>query len=314
MGVRVLITGAGGPAGIGLLRALDADTDHELFAADMSPLSSGLYLVPHERRTRLPAGDDADFVDKLLQICRKWNIEVLIPTVDQELLPCAEARHRFEAAGTRVAVASAQSLKHCIDKFHTMQALQDVIPLPRFSISGPGGTISLPAIAKPRTGSGSRGLQMLRSPRDLVDIPDAYILQEYLPGEEFSVDVFGGTNATVAVPRRRLKVDSGVCVIAESFHDANLQDMAIRAYQALGLSYVANLQFRRDAEGEPRLIEINARVPGTLMLTIGSGVPMHVAIIDRAMGRAVHLPADFEDQVMVRHFEEMFTSPAALIR
>lgn len=43
--VRVLVTGAGGPAGVAVLRSLARRRDVTLMAADMDRYASGLYLV-----------------------------------------------------------------------------------------------------------------------------------------------------------------------------------------------------------------------------------------------------------------------------
>ncbi|HEY2241428.1 MAG TPA: hypothetical protein VGI21_21680, partial [Streptosporangiaceae bacterium] len=64
--LRILITGAGGPAAIAAMKSLRAEPSVELLAADMDPWASGLYLVPPECRTLVPAGAAPDFADTLL--------------------------------------------------------------------------------------------------------------------------------------------------------------------------------------------------------------------------------------------------------
>ena len=78
---RVLVTGAGGPSGISILRALE-DTPLELRAGDIDPFAAGLYLVDATRRAILPRGDDPRFTDDLLARCRREQMDVLLPTVD----------------------------------------------------------------------------------------------------------------------------------------------------------------------------------------------------------------------------------------
>ena len=59
--VRVLVTGAGGPAAVSVMKSLSADPTVRLMAADMDPWAAGLYLVPPDARTLLPAGLDPGF-------------------------------------------------------------------------------------------------------------------------------------------------------------------------------------------------------------------------------------------------------------
>ena len=54
--VRVMVTGAGGPAAVSVMKSLGADASVSLIAADMDPWAAGLYLVPPEARTLVPAG------------------------------------------------------------------------------------------------------------------------------------------------------------------------------------------------------------------------------------------------------------------
>ena len=115
------------------------------------------------------------------------------------------------------------------------------------------------------------------------------IIQEYLPGAEFSVDVLSDTRGVVraAVPRVRLKVDSGIAVAGRTVRDATLQAAAGVVAQRMGLTFVANVQFKRDAAGVPRLLEVNARFPGTMPLTVAAGVNMPRLALDLVRGRAL---------------------------
>jgi len=54
--VRVMVTGAGGPAAIAVMRSLSADPSVRVIAADMDSWAAGLYLVPPADRTLIPAG------------------------------------------------------------------------------------------------------------------------------------------------------------------------------------------------------------------------------------------------------------------
>jgi hypothetical protein len=93
--LRVLVTGAGGPAAIAAMKSLRADPSVELLAADMDPWAAGLYLVPPEARTLVPAGAAPDFTVALLARCRALGVDVVLPTVDAELRPLARDRAAF---------------------------------------------------------------------------------------------------------------------------------------------------------------------------------------------------------------------------
>ena len=66
--IPVLVTGAGGPAAIGVMRSLAADPTYILIAADMDPWASGLYLVDSINRVILPEATSENFIDTLLHV------------------------------------------------------------------------------------------------------------------------------------------------------------------------------------------------------------------------------------------------------
>ena len=293
--VRVLVTGAGGPAAIAVFRALERDVTVTLVAADMDPWAAGLYLVPESQRVVVPAGTDLHFVDALLDLCRLQRIDILVPTVDCELEPIARASDRFAAEGIRLLLPPTTVLAVTLDKLALATACAEVVRVPRTesAVSTDADSWVYPVIVKPRRGSGSRGVAVVDTAADLVarDLGDDMLVQELLPGEEYSVDVLADQSGTVcaAVPRVRQRVDSGVSVGGYTVVDPELQAFANAAVEALGLPYVSNVQIRRDRLGRPALLEINPRVPGSLALTVAAGVDMARLAVDVLRGRT--LPA-----------------------
>ena len=316
---RVLLTGAGGAAAVSFIKAT-RDEGVVLHAADMDPLAAGLYLVPAGQRHLLLPGADPGFVAHLLELCRQHAIDVLVPTVDVELLGVARARDRFASAGVRLLLASEATLTICLDKVSLLRACESTVPVGRYAVMdasfSPDGW-AFPMIVKPRAGSGSRGVAKVPSLERLATFPlDGQLLvQEFLPGDEYSVDVLaaGDGRVVAAVPRVRLKVDSGIAVTARTLHDDELEDLACRVAARVGLSYAANIQFRRSAAGVPTLLEVNARFPGTMPLTVHSGVNMPLLALRDVLGEpppAGRLP--FRDVAVVRYWTEEFIEPGVL--
>ena len=307
---RVLVTGAGGPSGISILRAMEGEPV-EMLAADIDPYAAGLYLVEADRRFLLPRGDDPRFASDLLARCSREGIDVVVPTVDTELLPLARMRTEFEA---KLVLASEATLAVCLDKWELAQRCAGRVRVPwTVVVDGefdPEG-IELPAIVKPRSGSGSRGIRLVerRSELEALERDGTLLVQEHLPGPEHSLDVLARSDGHVAavVPRERLKVDSGIAVTGRTLHDDGLDAFAREVAAAIELTTVANVQVKEDADGAPALLEVNPRFPGTMPLTIASGVDMPKLAIGEALGTPIpDGPLEFEDLAMVRFFQERF--------
>jgi carbamoyl-phosphate synthase large subunit len=312
---RVLITGAGGPSGYSLLVGFqERGHDWELHAADIDPNAAGLYVVPAAQRVMLPRGDDPSFSQVLLDVCAERGIDVLVPTVDSELLVVAERKDEFEAVGTKLVLASVETLETCLDKWRLQQACEGHVRVPRCVVAEADfdpTAIELPAFVKPRSGSGSRGIALITEISGLERLPrdGTMLVQENLPGPEYSLDVLADRDGRVlaVVPRERMKVDSGIAVTAQTVHDPTLERFGRTVAERIGLNGVANVQAKGTADGEPALLEVNARFPGTMPLTVASGVDMPGLCVREALGEP--MPAgelDFEPMAMVRLMREHY--------
>src|SRR3546814_11562617 len=76
-----------------------------VIACDLEPeLSAACHLA--DRRFAVPPVTSADYVDAVLEICRTYEVGLVVPTSDPELLPLSLARGRFEQIGASVPVSS----------------------------------------------------------------------------------------------------------------------------------------------------------------------------------------------------------------
>ncbi|AEE44962.1 ATP-grasp domain-containing protein [Cellulomonas fimi] len=317
---RVLVTGAGGPAGVAVIRSLQRRGDVEVFAADMDRWASAIYLVPAERRRLVPAGRAPEFVDVVAQMCREDRIDVLFPTVDVELPRLAAERDRLAADGTLLASPALGTLETCLDKLALARACTRTVRVPRTELVGTPQATSgweFPVIVKPRRGAGSRGVRTVFSAAELesVHAEEDLLVQELLPGDEFSVDVLAGLDGSVvaAVPRARLRVDSGVAVAGVTVHDDDLVATASAVARAVGLTTVANVQLKRDADGVPALLEVNPRFPGAMPLTVAAGVDMPSLTLDAVLGRPLPEHVDYAEVANVRYLEDVFLPLAEVL-
>jgi carbamoyl-phosphate synthase large subunit len=308
--MKILITGAGGAAAVSVWKSLGAE--HELFMADMDPCAAGLYLVPPERRLIIPAGNASDFLPHLLNICEKNQIQILIPTVDTELLPIAQNLEQFTKTKTRVPISPATTLALCRDKFKLLSCCQDTGLTPTFSLwTETSATPIFPCFAKPREGAGSRGALTIHSQEELAPLPrnSSYLIQELLPGEEYSVDVYISSkgHALAAVPRLRMKIDSGIAVACRTKIDPELSEMALKIAKKAGIVFVANIQFKANAHNQFKLLEINPRFPGTLPLTSAAGIDIPNLLIkdlnNQPLGNDL---LAFKELMVVRYWTEEF--------
>jgi carbamoyl-phosphate synthase large subunit len=312
---RILVTGVGGPSGVCLLKALDV-RPVELLAGDIDPYAAGLYLVGPERRVILPRGDDPSFAETLLAVCEREAIDVLVPTVDSELIPLAACRARYAQAGVRLVLAPLATLEVCLDKWTLHACCDGRVRTPDTVLVDEAfdpSSAPLPAIVKPRVGSGSRGIHRIEHVEEFEFLKrdGSLLVQELLPGAEYSLDVLATDTGRViaVVPRERLKIDSGIAVTGRTRHDERLERIGREVAELIGLTGVANVQVKEDVNGEPALLEVNPRFPGTMALTVASGPDMPWLCVAEVLGEVMpRQPLPFADIAMVRFFQERFLS------
>jgi carbamoyl-phosphate synthase large subunit len=283
----------------------------------MDRWASAIYLVEAPYRRLVPAGRAPDFVDVVRAIIRDDRIDVVFPTVDVELPRLAAVRDDLGAA---LASPSLQTLETCLDKLALARACERTVRVPRTELLGTPQATSgwdFPVIVKPRRGAGSRGVRTVHSQAELDAVHDEedLIVQELLPGDEFSVDVLADLdgNVVAAVPRARLRVDSGVAVAGVTVHDDALIASASAVARAVGLTTVANVQLKYDSAGVPGLLEVNPRFPGAMPLTIAAGVDMPSLTLDAVLGRQIPAHVDFQEIANVRYLEDVFLPSAEIL-
>ncbi len=316
--IRVLVTGAGGPAGVAVIRSLLTRADVEVYAADMDGWASGLYLVPAERRRIVPRALDPEFVNAVISLCGADSTNVLFSTVDSEL-PALAAR-RLELGATVLAAPSLETLEVTLDKFALSERVGSAARVPTTRLVGDASRAEnwdFPIIVKPRRGAGSRGVRVVhdRAGLDALGDDTSLIAQELLPGDEYSVDVLANAVGDViaAVPRTRTRVDSGVSIAGRTVKNEELEATASAVARAVGLTGVANVQLRYDSNGAAALLEVNPRFPGAMPLTIAAGVDMPSLALDLALGLPLPAHIDFREVANVRFLEDVFLDPSEIL-
>lgn len=309
MTVRVLVTGAGGPAGVCAIRGLAPRFG--VVAVDADPGAVGLRLAEASRV--VPRADRDGFIEALCATAIETGATVLLPTVAEELVVLARHRAQLEAAGLAAWLPDPEAVRRCTDKWRFFEALRDAgVPTPATGLGCEDG-VPGPWIVKPRSGRGSRDVYAVDDPAALAVLLARVgdpIVQHRLEGREFTADALVDDDATVLTvcPRWRLETKAGISTKGLTFRDAEVESVVAAALAAVGLVGPANVQGFVAPTGQVTVMEINPRLSGGLALTQHAGADLLGAYVERALGRRpdpqrlVARPG----VLMVRHFEEVF--------
>jgi carbamoyl-phosphate synthase large subunit len=306
------VTGASRPAASAFIRAV-ADDSIDLYTSDVDPFAPGLYLVPASRRWLLHGTTTAGLVNELLACATTARIDVLVPTLDDELHILATRRHEFAARGIRLLLSPTHAVALCLDRWQLLAAASGICPIPDSAIIDSSFTpdrLGFPFVVRVRRVGQRGGARIIDDSSDVRDWPrdGSLIAQERLAGAEFSVDVLCTPDGDVlaTVPRERLRTASGVAVVGRTVRDARLESIAARLAKRIGVTYGASMRFREDRDGTPKLLEVRARFSGTMPVTVASGVNMPRLALEMALGHAIdgHL-LHYEEVGIVRTWQDL---------
>ncbi len=308
--VRVLVTGAGGPAGIAVIRSLRA-RGHHVIALDADPTAAGLRLA--DEGHVVPRADASDYLAALLRIATVSEAQALLCTVAEEYRSLVPALDYLDETGLHTLMPSLQSVEACVDKWLFAQAMTAAgLPGPATGL-GTADDVPGPWIVKPRFGRGSRDVAVATTRTQLAAalrrVPDP-IVQTQLSGEEFTCDALvDRTGAVVATaPRWRNETRGGISVKGTTFEDPIVSDVVALSLKAVELIGPANVQGFVAEDGTVSVHEINPRFSGGLPLTIAAGADVVEEYLRDIMGLTVR-PARLVARpgvTMTRYFCEVF--------
>lgn len=310
----VLIPGAGGAAGVGAMRSLrHAGFEGRLVATDADETAAGLYIA--DEGFVVPRADDDDFLPTARAVIEQAGVDVILPTTGYDLPRYAEIREELADDGVTAVVSSPEAIDTCTDKLAFHDALADDYPFPR-TATDPDELDTYPCFVKPVAGKGSRHVARCETPEDArqaMDTGEPMLVQEYLPGEEYTVDVLSDMDGEplVALPRVRMETKGGISFKGRTVLDDEIRSICRGIARDLGLVGPSCMQLKRDAEGTPRLVEVNPRLGGGTVIATHAGVNLPALTLRLAAGENVSPPEPTEI-VVSRFWDELVVQPDEL--
>ncbi len=342
--IKVFITGAGAPGAPGIIKSLRSVTERsiEILGGDANLENSvGAGLL--DKSFKIPFAESPDFIETVLNICTKAEIDVVIPLVTRELPVFAENKNKFSEKGIAVIVSDSCPLQTANNKYLLMKYCQENnIPTPAFHLvkTLPEfkealrqlGYPSEKTCFKPPVSNGQRGFRIIEDGQDqlyslLYEKPNnvfislnefisicssanffpELIVMEYLPGDEYSVDVLVDNGRFIsAIPRRRDLIKMGISFAGTVVYDKEIIEYSGRIVEGLKLHGNIGLQFKRDKYNIPKIIESNPRVQGTIVLCTAAGENMVYEAVKISLGENLDNPEIKWGLKMIRFWDELF--------
>lgn len=309
--MNILFTGVG--RRIELLQAfrkaaLVLKKNLKIYGADMVGTAPALAYCDHIRK--IVAMKDCEYMDNLLRICSNDHIDLLIPTIDTDLLVLSENRQKFGEIGTRVMISAPDKIQICRDKNNTSQFFVDCglhAPVPvndwRKYKSG------YPAFIKPKDGSSSINAFKVENEEELevyAGLVEDYIIQPFVSGREYTIDIFcdwDGKPVSI-VPRERLQVRAGEVLKTRICMDRQMITEAKELCKEFKPCGPMTVQLIRDNGGTDWFIEINPRYGGGAPLSMKAGARSAETILKLLDGEEVGFQDIVADGAIYSRFDQ----------
>ncbi len=235
---------------------------------------------------------EAEYIPQLVELCGQQSIDLLIPTIDTDLLLLSQNKHLFEQVGTRVLISSEEKIAICRDKRLTSDyfiscGLHAPVPVDRVE----NYTQGYPCFIKPKDGSSSIDAYKVEDAVQLQALSQRvsdYIIQPFIEGDEYTVDIlcdFDG-NPILVTPRQRLAVRSGEVLKTRIVCDEKIEQECLKLIEDYKPCGPMTVQLIRQKDtGIDYYIEINPRFGGGAPLSMKAGADEADAILDLLLDR-----------------------------
>ena len=291
------------------------DITGKILVTDITSASAAFHIA--DLAILVPSTDAENYIPKLLEICTEHEVGLLIPLTDLDLRVLASHSSDFEAIGCKVMIGPPQTVLTCQDKTLTSKFLERIglAPIRTFTLSEFRQQPFFPCFIKPLGGSASVGAGVLHSEAELnahlATYGDLMLLQDYIPGAEYTLDIYRNKEGKVlcVVPRQRLSIRAGEVEKGLTVNDTELIEAGVRIGENLeGLWGVINAQCRRPPGDKARFFEINPRFGGGAPLAIAAGADLPRYVLEETLNLPISakLGAFKSNLLMLRYDEAVF--------
>lgn len=297
MSKRVMVTGVGGGSGMYTSRILK-ETGYEVVGIDSQGYAVGSIIVDNFCIVS-PASNRIQFVRDVRRIQERFDVDIILPNVDDELMIFAEE------FGRDAIISPSSTVDICLDKYATFKEYVGKVKVPATCLYqheedwfGFRGKV----VAKPRRGRGSKGVYIFDTPSDASECRSLfrgkdYVIQEFIDGHEYTVDVLSTAfNGNYIYPRRRLIVSGGLSHVGWTQGDIKVIEATEKVLEALEFVGPINIQFIKNDRGV-YLIEINPRLSGGIGITYANGANLPDMAIKERFGDYYDTPKVKQDIV-----------------
>jgi len=310
--VNVAVTAVGGGVGQGIIKALQ-NTEYVTVGINSEAFGAGLYATGKSHLGL--CADHPEYVDKLIDICKKEKCAVVFPGLNVELAPLSNNKEKFKKNSVFPVISDPNVVAVCEDKLETTKFLESHgFPSPKtYRMKDYSFELDFPVVLKPQKG-GHRSIGVFEANdrseferyRACLDA-DNYIVQEYIRGDEYTCGTVSFEGKCVGIILMKRELRFGDTYRAFVVKDETLSNFVKTVIEALKPFGPCNVQLRL-RDNVPYIFELNARCSGTTASRALAGFNEPKMVCDYISKGISNPRFEIKPIVILRYWKEMVVS------
>ena len=266
-------------------------------ATDASELGPAIYEA--DKYYIVPPINSPGYIDRILEICRKEQINGVLSLIDPELSLLAANEERFNDIGVTVIGSTYDLCEMSLDKMHMYEWLKNHcyncarswMDKEEFFKAVNDGVVSYPVFVKPYRGSASISISKAYDKETvdlLFDHEEDLMIQEFLNGQEIGADVYidmiSGEVVSIFT-KKKIKMRAGETDKAVSFKDPALFELIVKFVLEAGYKGQIDIDIF-EINGKYFISEVNPRFGGGYPHAYECGCDHMSLILNNLSGKA----------------------------
>lgn len=267
----------------------------KVIATDCSIYAPSIYMA--DKYYIVPKIDDQNYIKEILKICKIEKINAIFSLIDPELSILAKNKALFDEINVTLFVSNYDVVQMCFNKFEMFEKCKKLeIPtvntyndLESFKIDYSKNIVEFPVFVKPFDGSCSVDTNVIYNLHDLENLmknKKSLIIQEYMRGNEYGVDVYIDILSKKIISifiKKKLLMRAGETDKAVSIINEKLIELITEFVNKIGFKGQIDIDVF-EKNGEFYISEVNPRFGGGYPHAYECGCNFPKYMINNALG------------------------------
>lgn len=286
---NILIFPGGTENGIEIYKSLKYCKEINLFSASSDVPNQAFYL--YKKNNIISDIRAHGWIEELNKVITKNKIDLIYPA-NSVIIDHLSANK--EKINTDILLPEQSILELTRSKKQTIKCLKDTLSTPEIYESI-DQIKNYPVFIKPDKGYGAQGAKKIHSKEEINYVNlDEFIVQEYLPGKEYTIDCFSNKHGKLLFSggRERSRIRMATSMHAEII-EGELQEkfmkIANKILSKITITGAWFFQLKEDKNNNLKLLEIDIRIAGTMGFNRCRGVNFSMLSIFQHYGYDVSI-------------------------